>query len=146
MPKKTLPINVKRLVIERAKGYCEYCLVPSSFSPDFFPIDHIHPESLGGSSHHSNLALCCGRCNGHKYNKINVLDPITNKKFRLYHPRKDKWSSHFQWSEDETIMLGITPIGRATISLLKINRESNLNLRSLLRIVGLQPPSEYPLK
>ncbi len=143
MPRKSIPIKTKQLVIERAKGYCEYYLASSSFATDFFPIEHIIPDSLGGSSHSNNLALSCSRCNGHKYNKINGLDPITNQEVKLFNPRKDDWVAHFQWNENETMMLGLTPIGRATIDLLD---ENNINLRSLLRLVGLHPPEEYPSK
>ncbi|MGB0930462.1 MAG: HNH endonuclease [Chitinophagales bacterium] len=146
MRRKAIPLKIKLLVRERAKGYCEYCLASSSFATDFFPIEHIIPDSLGGNSHPQNLALSCSRCNGHKYNKINGFDPLTNQEVKLFNPRKDDWQSHFQWNEDETMMLGITPTGRATIDLLNINRENNINLRSLLRLVGLHPPEEYPSK
>lgn len=140
MAKSNIPLAVQTLVRERAKGYCEYCLVPASFSPDSFNFDHIHPLSLGGESVAENLALADGGCNGHKFNKTNHFDPLTNQLHRLFNPRIDEWDTHFQWSEDETVILGITPIGRATVELLQVNRESNINLRKLLVSVGLHPP------
>jgi hypothetical protein len=143
MAKASIPLKVQRLVRARARGYCEYCLIPSNFSPDTFPFDHIVPLALGGSSHPDNLALADGGCNGHKHAKTHHLDPLTNQSARLYHPRLDNWHEHFQWNEDETLILGTTPTGRATVDLLQVNRPGNINLRQLLRSAGLHPPAEY---
>jgi HNH endonuclease len=138
--KSNISLAIQELVRKRAKECCEYCLVPANFSPDTFPFDHIIPLSLGGSSVPDNLALADGGCNGHKYNKTHHFDPLTNRLSRLFNPRLDKWEAHFQWSEDETVIVGTTPIGRATVELLQVNRESNVNLRRLLILVGLHPP------
>ncbi|MCC6724596.1 MAG: HNH endonuclease [Saprospiraceae bacterium] len=142
MAKSNISITVQELVRRRANGCCEYCLVPASFSPDTFPFDHILPLSLGGTSTEDNLALADGGCNGHKYNKTRHYDPLTNQLSRLFNPRIDDWKAHFRWSEDETLMIGITPIGRATVELLQVNRESNINLRRLLISAGLHPPKD----
>ena len=141
---KYIPISVQNLVKERSRGYCEYCYAPSGFSPDTFPIEHIIPLSLNGNSEPENLAQSCDGCNGHKYTRISHIDPLTQQKSRLFHPRTDYWPDHFQWNEDETIILGITPIGRATVDLLNVNRPGNINLRKLLKQAGLHPPESYP--
>ena len=49
------------------------------------------------------------------------------------------WHTHFTWSNDTLVMLGLTPIGRATISTLDINREGVTSLRELLREQGQHP-------
>jgi hypothetical protein len=103
-------------------------------------MDHIVPLSTGGESEAENLAYSCGGCNGHKHNKTHHFDPLTGRLSRLFHPRQHKWNEHFQWSEDEVLVLGITPIGRTTVELLQINRQSNINLRGLLKMAGLHPP------
>lgn len=144
MAKSGIPLAMQRLVRTRARGYCEYCLIPSNFSPDTFPFDHIIPQALGGKSEPDNLALADGGCNGHKHAKTHHFDPLTNQLAPLYHPRQDKWHDHFAWNEDETLIIGITPSGRATVDLLQVNRPANVNLRLLLRSVGLHPPAEYP--
>ncbi|MBK6993509.1 MAG: HNH endonuclease [Saprospiraceae bacterium] len=135
-----IPTALRSLVTERAKGRCEYCLCPAALSPDSFPIDHIIPVSLDGKTELQNLAYSCGGCNGHKHKRINAIDPLTNQFTPLFHPRQDEWGEHFQWSEDGLYILGISTIGRATESLLQLNRASNLNLRRLLKSVGLHPP------
>jgi len=146
VPNSKIPVAVQKLVKRRAKGYCEYCLAPFGFSPDTFQFDHILPKSKGGTTTPDNLAWADGGCNGFKYNKLNHIDPLTQASTRLYHPRVDTWQDHFQWSEDETMIIGTTPIGRATVDLLKVNRMGNINLRKLLVSVGLHPPQDYPTK
>ena len=42
--------------------------------------------------------------------------------------------------DDDLYIVGITPIGRATIDLLKLNRVNATNLRKLLKMAGLHPP------
>lgn len=143
MSRPYIPTSIKNLVIKRANGYCEYCYVPSNFVPETFPMEHILAFSLGGLSDPENLALACSKCNGHKYTKLTHLDPLTNKETLLFHPRKDYWLDHFQWSEDKTLIIGLTPKGRATIDLLDVNRVENVNLRKLLIMVDLHPPKIY---
>jgi len=44
----------RRLIRKRAKFLCEYCHSPEYLSPDRFTIDHIMPQSLGGSDELDN--------------------------------------------------------------------------------------------
>lgn len=143
MSKSYIAKFLRVLVEQRAKGYCEYCLMPAAFSPTSFTIDHIIPESLNGLTVAENLAFACGSCNRNKYDKIVFTDFKTNQIVRLYNPRQDNWNVHFRWNDDETIVIGLTAIGRATIDLLKINRQNNQNQRGLLRLIGLHPPSNF---
>ncbi len=87
-----------------------------------------------------NLAFSCGGCNAHKKDKREAIDPLTRQFYPLFNPRTDKWADHFEWSEDDLYIIGITPIGRATAHLLKVNREGNVNLRKLLKMADLHPP------
>ncbi|MFK7946031.1 MAG: HNH endonuclease [Saprospiraceae bacterium] len=144
MSKTKIPNELRNYVEERAKGYCEYCLAFSQFSPSNFEMEHIQPEAKDGKTEAENLALACRRCNGLKFTKTQHIDPISKEIVDLYHPRKDNWYEHFHWNEDETLVIGKTPKGRATIDLLQINRASNVNLRALLSLVGLHPPTDYP--
>ncbi len=146
MAKASIPPAMRDFVRSRARGYCEYCLVPSNFSPDTFPFDHIIPLALGGSTDPDNLALADGGCNGHKHSKTHHYDPLSSVYVPLFHPRLDKWHDHFEWNEDETLILGVTSTGRATVDLLQVNRPANVNLRLLLKQVGLHPPADFPTK
>ena len=123
----------------RAKYLCEYCFSPEYFSPDPFECDHILPVSKDGEDILSNYALSCSGCNGLKFNAIHAIDPGTGQSVPLYNPRLDNWQTHFCWNESFTVILGISPIGRATVLKLQLNREGLINLRIALRKVG-----EYP--
>jgi hypothetical protein len=107
-----------------------------------FVVDHIVPRSAGGATHTDNLALACQSCNAHKYNKTGALDPVSNEKVALYHPRQDHFRDHFTWSEDFTLILGITPRGRATVQALHMNHDGIISLRRLLHEAGTHPPRE----
>ena len=140
MRRAYIPVALQRTVIQRAKGYCEYCLLPAAFSPSPFNFEHIIPLIKDGLTESLNLAYSCGGCNAHKQDKIQALDPLTRQFFSLFNPRNDIWTEHFQWSDDDLEIIGTTPIGRATVHLLKVNRDSNVNLRRLLKMAELHPP------
>jgi hypothetical protein len=75
-----------------------------------------------------------------KYTKTEALDPVTNQSVSLFHPREMIWEEHFTWNEDVTQAIGITPVGRATIALLQINRDGVINMRRVLAIMGYHSP------
>jgi HNH endonuclease len=140
VPKTYIPINIQRIIRELSHDYCEYCMLPSNFSTDFFHYEHIIPISLSGETILENLARSCGLCNNNKRDKISHIDPLSQQVVRLYHPRQDIWTDHFQWSDDDLHLVGLTSVGRATIELLKLNRINATNLRKLLKMADLHPP------
>ena len=46
---------------------------------------------------------------------------------RLFHPRKDIWDKHFRF--EGARLVGLTPIGRATVHVLAMNALDLLQLR-----------------
>jgi hypothetical protein len=130
----------RQQVAARAGRCCEYCQSQLAFSADSFSVEHIIPLSRGGTDDLSNLALSCQRCNNGKYNISDAIDPLTGQRAPLFHPRNDRWSDHFAWSHDFTLILGLTPTGRATVDKLQLNRTGIVNLRKVLRDVGEHPP------
>ncbi len=140
MSDKMIATKLRKLVANRANCCCEYCRSQTQFSIYPFSIDHIIPLSKGGESSLENLAYACQGCNNHKYNKTAELDPVSNKLVPLYNPRRQQWYDHFGWNYDFTIIIGTTPIGRATVELLRLNRESLINLRKILYKAGEHPP------
>ena len=139
MAKSTVPRPLKRAVVERARRQCEYCRSREDYAVDPFSAEHIIPQSRGGGTDLDNLALSCQTCNNHKYNKVEGIDPQTGNLAPLFHPRQQRWSDHFAWSEDATLIVGQTPTGRATIYILDMNRESLINLRQMLHRDGKHP-------
>ena len=132
--------ELRELIFNRAKGLCEYCKSPANISSQSFAIEHIIPKSKGGKTISENLALSCQGCNNYKYNKITVIDAITNHKAKLFNPRQEKWNENFVWSNDLLEIIGITSTGRVTVDTLKLNRIELKNLRQILTEVGKHPP------
>jgi HNH endonuclease len=132
--------SLKKAVRQRAKFCCEYCLAQILFSADVFSIEHILPLSKGGLTVLINLAFSCQCCNNHKYTATQAFDPLSGAMAQLYNPRTDVWAEHFKWDDDFIEILGISPIGRATVTRLHLNREGLLNLRRVLVQAGFHPP------
>jgi 5-methylcytosine-specific restriction endonuclease McrA len=139
MSARRLSRALRSLVAEHAQLRCEYCYSPAAFSTQPFEVDHIIPRSKNGPTTLENLALSCG-CNRYKGESTHTHDPQTGRMVRLFHPRHQRWSRHFTWSEDFTVIIGRTATGRATVAALHFNRLELCNLRRLLRAIGAHPP------
>ena len=124
------------------KNRCCYCLLPQEILSNLLEIEHIFPIGQGGTDEEQNLCLSCRGCNGHKSTKISGLDTETNKTIRLFNPRKQIWSEHFEFAENFSKIIGKTPCGRATVGVLKINREQAVNARKIWVIAGWYPPKD----
>src|SRR4051812_32262720 len=110
---KSLDGEVRR----RANFACEYCRLPQAASRLKFVLDHIVARQHQGPSTSRNLALCCGHCNLNKGPNLSDIDPDRRRMARLFNPRRDVWNDHFAW--DGAVIVGKTPVGRATIGVLK---------------------------
>ena len=119
-------------------------------SANRFTVDHIIPQSLGGSDEIENLALACRRCNERRYNFVAGIDPNTQEIVPIFNPRQQKWEEHFVWIGGGISIEGITPIGRATCIRLDLNDlryPENDSIRATRRfwmITGLHPSSNDP--
>jgi hypothetical protein len=132
--------TIRTLVVARAQERCEYCHLPARGQAAQFPIDHIVPRSAGGTTVLENLALACPHCNAYKWAHTHSVDPETGLVVPLFHPRTDRWSEHFRWSRGApTLLEGITPCGRATVSRLQLNHPNLVVTRGLLRDLGIFP-------
>jgi hypothetical protein len=130
--------ELAQLVQERARHCCEYCQLPQAFSFLPFEIDHVIARKHGGATVPANLALTCFYCNAHKGPNIAGIDPRSGKIVRLFHPRRHKWSRYFRWNGP--LLVGRTPIGRASIAVLKINDDAVVATRAALIEANLFPP------
>jgi len=142
MPEKHVTFQQKYDVAERAKGCCEYCRSQVRFAMQSFSVEHIVPRSRDGKTEFENLALACQGCNNHKYTKTKGRDPVNGVIVPLYHPRLQRWREHFAWDEGCVLIIGLTPVGRATVRALCLNRDGLINLRRVLYITGTHPPAE----
>jgi hypothetical protein len=142
MVNKRVTSEQRKSVAKQAKYCCEYCRSQEKYAMQSFSTEHIIPRSKGGKTVKSNLAYSCQGCNAHKYNKIEEYDKVTGKIAPIFNPRKQRWIEHFKWSNDFSLIIGMTPTGRVTINTLKINRNGLVNLRKILYATGEHPPDE----
>jgi hypothetical protein len=129
-------------VRKRAAGRCEYCRIEEQWTGHEFTLDHVAPKTRGGSSTPENCAFVCMGCNVRKSNKLEALDPVSGVNAPLFNPRTQRWRDHFCWSADTTLIIGLTPTGRATVVALSLNRALLVTHRVLMIRNGLHPPGE----
>ncbi len=141
----------RQLVRERAKFLGEYCHSPEWSSADLFTLEHLLPQSLGGSDELDNLALACRRCNERRYNFTTGIDSETALETPLFQPRQQLWAKHFIWTADGVKIISRTSVGRATNNRIDLNDELH-NDRFIQRARtfwikgGWHPPKEDPFE
>jgi len=118
---------------------CEYCRSSEQASGHYFEIDHVVPESKGGSTSFENLALACRTCNARKADRTEGLDPETGDTVALFNPRSQDWQDHFAWSNDGTRVLPLTQTGRATLEALQMNDVLIVGARAVWAAAGIHP-------
>jgi hypothetical protein len=121
---------------------CGYCRSPQHLVLGPLEIEHIVPAARGGSDDEANLWLACRMCNNVKGVQTHALDPISGRRVRLYNPRAHRWSQHFTWSDDGTLVQGRTAIGRATVLALHLNNVIAVTVRRAWVSAGWHPPIE----
>jgi hypothetical protein len=126
-------------VAERAVYRCEYCRAPEIVFNFPFEVEHIHPQARGGSDELDNLALACHACNLFKSDFETGQDEESQAETALFHPRHDTWEQHFRVDAESAEVVGITPVGRATVLRLQMNRPRHITARRRWMLLGLFP-------
>ena len=127
----------RKAVVQRAQQRCEYCQLPAAESVLPHAIDHIRARKHRGPTTLQNTCYACAQCNGGKGSDATAYDPETDELVPLFNPRVDGWTDHFAWKGP--VLHGKTPVGRATVVLLRINDSARVEHRRLLMAAGLYP-------
>lgn len=140
MPRRPrLTATLRRQIIEREGQRCAYCRSPLLVGIPMV-VDHIVPLTVGGSSTPENLCLACYRCNEFKGPRTEARDPYDGRQIPLFHPRQQQWRDHFAWHPEGETIVGLTPCGRATIEMLRLNNDWLMQARRIWMRIGLHPP------
>jgi hypothetical protein len=132
-----------RKVREAAGQRCGYCLSPQSLVMARLEVEHIIPLAQGGKTEEANLWLACPLCNRYKGSRTTAVDPQSGEEVSLFNPRTQAWRQHFRWSEDGLRVVGITPVGWATVAALHLDDDPDaLLVRSYWVLAGWHPPDE----
>jgi hypothetical protein len=129
--------ELRQLVATRAENLCEYCLIHSDDLFSGGQVDHIISEKHHGPTTAENLAWACPACNRQKGSDVSSMVGSPANLIRLFNPRTDRWSEHFR-------LVGVrvewqTPIGEATVRLLKLNGPERIEERETLKQNGKYP-------
>lgn len=135
-----IPIHLRQQVRHLFNDMCAYCQTAESLTVAIFEIEHIEPLSVGGETVLNNLCLACPTCNRYKGTYQLAVDPQTDERVPIFHPNKQNWFDHFVWGANNAEIIGLTSTGRATISLLKMNRPQIIRLRKMWVAIDLHPP------
>jgi hypothetical protein len=127
--------GLKAEVRQRAAFRCEYRHFPEQFAELRFQLGHIIPEQDRGPTVLRNVAWSCLRCNKRKGPNLSGMDPQTSRMVRLFNPRDDVWRDHFTWHGPR--LIGLTPIGRATVAVLQCNHPDAMLAREALMAEGV---------
>jgi 5-methylcytosine-specific restriction endonuclease McrA len=101
---------------------------------------HVVAEKHGGATEADNLALSCALCNRYKGSDLASLDPRTGEIVPLFHPRRQRWTDHFELEGGR--LMARTAVGRVTLRLLQLNHEDRVSERELLVAAGLLDQGE----
>lgn len=127
-------------VRQQAGNRCGYCQSPQHLVLGWLEIEHVVPSAQGGTDEESNLWLACRFCNNFKSDAVDAVDPVSGLRIPLFDPRNQVWEDHFRWSDDGTLVVGITPTGRATVVQLQLNYPLAVTVRRNWVAAGWHPP------
>lgn len=135
-----IPLALQQQVAANCDYRCAYCQSQQRLMGVALTIDHIIPQSLGGVTELENLCLACWDCNLAKSDRTTAVDPESGTIVRLFHPIRQVWDEHFRWHDTSLMIEGLTPIGRATVIALRLNRVQLVESRRYWREAGWHPP------
>lgn len=131
---------LRKEVIQRANDCCEYCQLSKTDHKLPFEIDHIMSEKHDGSTELFNLCYSCFDCNKAKGSDIAAADPETGLPTFLFNPRTQVWTEHFRLNR--ALIEPLTPEGRVTVFLLRLNSAQRLAEREILIRLKRYPCSQ----
>jgi len=131
MVRRARKADPRETVESRAGRRCEYCRAPQPVTGIRYHLEHVFPESLGGTEDIDNLALACPTCNYHKSNHLLGMDEESAASRPLFNPRKDRWHEHFELDSATLRLKGKTAEGKGTINRLRMNQAVQVEARRL---------------
>lgn len=135
-----IPVDLQRQIRAHFNNCCAYCQTAESLTVTTFEFEHIIPRAANGQTIFANLCLACPSCNRYKASRQAAIDPVSQKETSLFHPQQQVWTEHFAWNENATEIMGLTPVGRVTVSTLKMNRPQLTRVREMWVRLREHPP------
>lgn len=134
--------RLRAQVLADSGGRCGYCQSSEEITGAPLEVEHLMPEAMGGPTRRDNLWAACRQCNALKGDRIEAIDSATGVLASIFNPRHQEWTEHFARIEDGARVIGRTPVGRATVTALALNRLLLVRARQRWIAVGWHPPVE----
>lgn len=134
--------KIQEKVRKDAKNRCGYCQLPQNILMGKLEIEPLFPLAAGGTDEEENLWLACRDCNSYKSSKIYLFDEETNRKVKIFNPRRQVWRKHFEFNPMTGKIYGKTICGRATVAALQMNSEQAVTARLIWFNAGWYPPKD----
>lgn len=133
--------SLRQLVTARAGGACEYCRLVEAATGVTFHVEHVVPQSLGGETSLTNLALSCPGCNLAKGDRRVGIDENGFEQ-PLFNPRHYEswllgWHLHFEMVRQSGAIVPRTSTGETTVATLDVNSAKRLFARKVQISIGL---------
>lgn len=131
--------DLRAFVRRRAGCRCEYCRLHEN-DDDLIPfhVEHVIAKQHGGLDDPDTLCWSCSQCNWSK--GPNLAGLLGGQLYPLFNPRRQNWHRHFRW--EQSILVGKTKTGIATVQVLNINDPARVLLRENLLFEGRFPPRD----
>lgn len=129
---------LRAAVVPRVGDRCEYHQLSQQGQESAFHVDHVVLRAAGGPTEPGNLA--CVSCSLRKWADQTAADPETGEDVALYNPRSQAWGEYFRW--DGTLVIPLSPTGRARAAALAMNRPLAAAIRSEETDRGRHPPTD----
>jgi 5-methylcytosine-specific restriction endonuclease McrA len=109
---------------------CAYCTISEAEGAGIgFEIDHYEPQSASGAvADYSNLMYACRVCNGRKTSVV-VPSSARADGYKIFRPDEELFDDHFELKYAK--LKEKTKIGKLTIAVADLNRESLKKLREI---------------
>ena len=130
-------VELRRQVVARAEGICEYCLIAEEDTFFGCEVDHIISEKHGGPTQEDNLGYACVFCNQAKGSDVGSIHWESGQFVRFFNPRTDRWADHFVLAGNR--IEGVTAIGAVTARILGFNSSERLLERQVLQGMNRYP-------
>ncbi len=129
--------ELRRLVVTRSEGLCEYCLIAEEDTFYGCEVDHIISEKHGGPTQADNLGYACVFCNQAKGSDVGSIHWESGQFVRFFNPRTDRWADHFVLAGSR--IEGLTAIGAVTARILGFNSGQRILERQTLQRMNRYP-------
>ena len=129
--------QIRREVESRANHLCEYCLAHEDDTYLGCQVDHVISEKHGGATEADNLSYACTFYNRAKGADIGSVVASSSDFTRFFNPRTDHWADHF--ALNGALIDACSPVGEATVKILRFNEEGRVLERESLIDIGRYP-------